>query len=91
MVLGQLPPSANSNTKPKPNPNSDLEGGNFPRGKLSGHPFEHAERFNISHFTYHLRYYIIVIINHRGNLLTFQRANIKLYYVSVQSKRTHQT
>ena len=29
------------------------------------HCFENAERFHISHFTYHLSYYIIIIINHR--------------------------
>ena len=55
------------------------------------HCFENAERFHISHFTYHLSYYIIIIINHRWNLLTFSRANIESYYVYVQNKRANQS
>ena len=48
------------------------------------HFFEHAKRFHISHFKYHL-ITIIIIIHHRSNLLTFSQANIKLYYIYAQN------
>ena len=53
------------------------------------HCFENAEGFHLLHFTYPLRYYIIIIIKHRWNLLTFSRANIKLYCLC--SKQTSQS
>ena len=53
------------------------------------HCFEHAwTGFYISHFTYHLRYYII--IDHCWNLLTFYRVILN-YVVYVQFKRANQS
>ena len=51
---------------------------------------QHTEHFHISHFTYHLRCYII--IDHSWKLLTmFYSSYIKLCYAYVEFKRTNQS